>query len=166
MTLCVAPRNIQSAITLTSTSTLVQPRRFQFSSAATANRDQEAFLSQFDPTDVLGIDPDCTIDEIDAAFEKKKAFYAVNGPMPDAKMVNRVFQAHEILKDPNSPYYLKAHTSQTERQRLQFQLLPKNKRRLVELQVAIVMSVLFLGFVLVVKMCFKPMNHSLRAATR
>lgn len=134
--------------------------------AGGSNRDQEAFLTQYDPLDVLGLDTDCTVEDIDAAFEKMKAQYAPNGPTPNAKMVDRAFRAHEILKNPDSAYYAKAHTSQTDRQRLQFQLLPKGQRRLVQGQVVVLMSFAFIIFFLTIKVCFSPITKPLRAATR
>lgn len=140
-------------------------RRTQYAQMP-GKREQEAFLTQFDPMEVLGLEPDCTIEDIDAAFEAAKAKYGANSKCPDAKMVERVFRAHEILKDPDSPYYLKAHSSQTDRQRLQFQLLPKSKRRLIESQVALLMLLVFGVAVLVIKLVLRPMNRSLRAATR
>lgn len=142
-----------------------EQRRTQYAQMP-GKRDQEAFLTQFDPLEVLGLESDCTVEEIDAAFERAKAKYGPKGPAADAKMVDRVFRAHEILKDPDSPYYLKAHSSQTDRQRLQFQLLPKSKRRLIEFQVCILMLLAFGVAVLAIKLCFRPMDRSLRAATR
>ncbi|KAK7200401.1 hypothetical protein NESM_000094200 [Novymonas esmeraldas] len=144
---------------------LGEQRRTQYAQMP-GKRDQEAFLTQFDPLEVLDLPSDSTVEEIDAAFEAAKAKYAPNGKYPDAKMVERVFRAHEILKDPDSPYYLKAHSSQTDRQRLQFQLLPKGKRRFVEFQVALLMLIVFGVAVLVIKLVLRPMNRSLRAATR
>ncbi|EPY33554.1 hypothetical protein STCU_02160 [Strigomonas culicis] len=139
-------------------------RRWQY--AQSGKREHEAFLSQYDPMEVLGIEPDCNVDDIDAAFAAKKALYGPKGRSPDAKMVERVFRAHEILKDPESPYYLKAHSSQTDRQRLQFQLLPKSKRRLIEVQVGILMCIALAIGMMVVAMCFQPVQKAKRAALR
>jgi hypothetical protein len=144
---------------------LAVQRRTQYAQNP-GKREQEAFLTQFDPLEVLGLEPDCNVEDIDAAFERMKGKYAPNGPSPDAKMVERVFRAHEILKDPDSPYYLKAHSSQTDRQRLQFQLLPKSKRRFIELQVCFLMLIVVGIAVLTVKLILRPMNRSIRAATR
>ncbi|CBZ27624.1 conserved hypothetical protein [Leishmania mexicana MHOM/GT/2001/U1103] len=146
-------------------SALGEQRRTQYAQMP-GKREQEAFLTQFDPLEVLDLPSDSTVEDIDAAFEKAKAKYGPNGKYPDAKMVDRVFQAHEILKDPDSPYYLKAHSSQTDRQRLQFQLLPKSKRRLVEFQVCLLMLIVFGVAVLVIRLVLRPMNRSIRAATR
>lgn len=146
-------------------SALGEQRRTQYAQMP-GKREQEAFLSQFDPLEVLDLPSDSTVEDIDAAFEKAKAKYGPNGKYPDAKMVDRVFQAYEILKDPDSPYYLKAHSSQTDRQRLQFQLLPKSKRRLIEFQVCLLMLIVFGVAVLVMRLVLRPMNRSIRAATR
>ncbi|EPY42153.1 hypothetical protein AGDE_01770 [Angomonas deanei] len=81
-------------------------------------------------------------------------------------MVDRVFRAHEILKDPESPYYMKAHSSQVDRQRLQFQLLPKSKRRLIEVQVGILMCVVVGLVVGTILICFQPVKKTKRAALR
>ncbi|KAG8345866.1 hypothetical protein TRVL_03311 [Trypanosoma vivax] len=129
-------------------------------------RDQEAFLAQFDPLDVLGLDESCSVDDIDKAFQRLSAKYAPNGPSPDVKMVDRVFRAHEVLKDPGSPYYLRAHTSEVDRQRLQFQLLPKHHRRMLQVQVAMLMAFLVGLAVLVISLTFRPVKRTLRAATR
>ncbi|KAG5500119.1 hypothetical protein JIQ42_04454 [Leishmania sp. Namibia] len=144
---------------------LSEQRRTQYAQMP-GKRDQEAFLTQFDPLEVLDLPSDSTVEDIDAAFEKAKAKYGPKGKFPDAKMVDRAFRAYEILKDPDSPYYLKAHSSQTDRQRLQFQLLPKSKRRLIELQLCLLMLVVFVVAVLVIKLVLRPMNRSMRAATR
>ncbi|KAG5476920.1 hypothetical protein LSCM1_05253 [Leishmania martiniquensis] len=144
---------------------LSEQRRTQYAQMP-GKRDQEAFLTQFDPLEVLDLPPDSTVEDIDAAFERAKAKYGPKGACPDPKMVDRVFRAHEILKDPNSPYYLKAHSSQTDRQRLQFQLLPKSKRRLIELQLCVLMLIVFGVAVLVIKLVLRPINRSMRAATR
>ncbi|GET89143.1 hypothetical protein, conserved [Leishmania tarentolae] len=146
-------------------SALGEQRRTQYAQMP-GKRDQEAFLTQFDPLEVLDLPSDSTVEDIDAAFEKAKAKYGPKGKYPDAKMVDRVFQAYEILKDPDSPYYLKAHSSQTDRQRLQFQLLPKSKRRLIEFQVCLLMLIVFGVIVLVMRLVLRPMNRSIRAATR
>ncbi|CAJ1027481.1 hypothetical protein Q4I30_004530 [Leishmania utingensis] len=146
-------------------SSLGEQRRTQYAQMP-GKRAQEAFLMQFDPLEVLDLPSDSTVEDIDAAFEKAKALYGPNGKYPDAKMVDRVFRAHEILKDPDSPYYLKAHSSQTDRQRLQFQLLPKAKRRLIEVQVCVLMLVVFVVALLVIKLVLRPINRSMRAATR
>ncbi|RHW67451.1 DnaJ domain containing protein [Trypanosoma brucei equiperdum] len=129
-------------------------------------RDQEAFLAQFNPLDVLGLNESCTVDDIDEAFKRMSAKYGPNGPTPNAQMVDRVFRAHEVLKDPASPYYLRAHSSDSDRQRLQFQLLPKRQRRLIKGQAG--MLVLFLAGIamLVISMTFRPVKRMLRAATR
>ncbi|KPI87310.1 hypothetical protein ABL78_3593 [Leptomonas seymouri] len=154
-----APLNMASA------SPLGVQRRTQYAQNP-GKRDQEAFLTQFDPLEVLGLEPDCNIEDIDAAFERMKGNFGPNGKSPDAKMVERVFRAHEILKDPDSPYYLKAHSSQTDRQRLQFQLLPKSKRRIIELQVCVLMFIALGIAILTIKLILRPMDRSIRAATR
>lgn len=159
--LCRSPR----CAAATFAGPVLTQRRTQYMPVA-GKRDQEAFLSQFDPMDVLGVEEGCMVEDIDAAFERLKSKYAANGATPDAKMLERVFQAHEILKDPGSPYYVRAHSSQTDRQRLQFQLLPKNKRRAIEFQVGILLCVLFMALFMLVKLCLAPMKKSLRAATR
>lgn len=161
--LCVLTSGVQRLTPVVSP--LSQQRRTQYAQVP-GKRDQEAFLSQYDPLEVLGLETDCTVEDIDKAFEERTAFYGPNGKMPDPKKVDRVFRAHEILKDPNSPYYSKAHTTQKDRQRLQFQLLPKGKRRLIEFQVGFLMCVLLGIALLVVELCFRPMKRSLRAATR
>ncbi|KPA79461.1 putative mitochondrial hypothetical protein [Leptomonas pyrrhocoris] len=157
--------NVAVPCSVAEASPLRVQRRTQYAQNP-GKREQEAFLTQFDPLEVLGLEPDCNVEDIDAAFERMKGKYAPNGKSPDAKMVERVFRAHEILKDPDSPYYLKAHSSQTDRQRLQFQLLPKSKRRFIEVQVCILMFIVFAIAVLTIKLVLRPMNRSIRAATR
>ncbi|KAH9586469.1 hypothetical protein LSM04_004409 [Trypanosoma melophagium] len=144
---------------------LTLQRRAQFAQVP-GKRDQEAFLSQFDPLDVLALDSNCSVDDIDAAFKRLQSKYAPNGPNPDAKMLDRVCRAHEILKDPGSPYYLRAHASETDRQRLQFQMLPKSKRQLIQIQVGMLMVFLAGIAMLVVSLMVRPVKRSLRAATR
>ncbi|KAG5502784.1 hypothetical protein JKF63_04552 [Porcisia hertigi] len=140
-------------------------RRTQYAQMP-GKREQEAFLTQFDPLEVLDLPSDSTLEDIEAAFEKAKAKYGPKGKYPDAKMVDRVFKAYDILKDPDSPYYLKAHSSQTDRQRLQFQLLPKSKRRLIEFQVCFLMLIVLGVAALVINLVLRPMKRSMRAATR
>ncbi|KEG14184.1 hypothetical protein DQ04_00581020 [Trypanosoma grayi] len=145
--------------------TLTTQSRAQFAQVP-GKRDQEAFLSQYDPLDVLALDESCTVEEIDAAFKRLSAKYGPNGPCPDPQMVDRVFRAHEILKDPGSPYYLRAHTSEVDRQRLQFQMLPRSKRQLIQLQVGLLMILLVGLAMLVISLMMRPVKRSLRAATR
>lgn len=153
------------ASTAATAGALVTQRRSQYM-PVTGKRDQEAFLTQFDPMDVLGVETDCNISDIDEAGDRLKGKYGPNGTAPDAKMLDRVVRAYDILKDPDSPFYLRAHSSQTDRQRLQFQLLPKSKRRMIEVQVGFLMCVAFTAAFLLVKMSMQPMRRSLRSATR
>ncbi|ORC91816.1 uncharacterized protein TM35_000054120 [Trypanosoma theileri] len=170
---CGLSRHLQSVNTLQiphsvntlHTVALTLQRRGQFAQVP-GKRDQEAFLSQFDPLDVLALNSDCTVDDIDAAFHRLQSKYAPNGPSPDAKMLDRVCRAHEILKDPGSPYYLRAHTSEVDRQRLQFQMLPKSKRQLIQVQVGMLMVLVAGLTMLVISLMVRPIKRSLRAATR
>ncbi|KAL7706416.1 hypothetical protein N2W54_007257 [Lotmaria passim] len=157
--------NTAATLSVAGASSLRLQRRTQYAQNP-GKREQEAFLTQFDPLEVLGLEPDCNVEDIDAAFERMKVKYAPNGKTPDAKMVERVFRAHEILKDPDSPFYLKAHSSQTDRQRLQFLLLPKSKRRFIEAQVCVLMFIVFGIAVLTIKLILRPMDRSIRSATR
>ncbi|RNF10040.1 hypothetical protein TraAM80_01776 [Trypanosoma rangeli] len=157
--------SLSVCITCVPHTTLTAQSRTQFAQVP-GKRDQEAFLSQYNPLEVLALEESCTVEEIDEAFERMSAKYGPNGPCPDAKLLDRVFRAHAILKDPGSPYYLRAHSSDSERQRLQFQLLPKSKRRLIEVQVGILLLLLVGLAMLVLSLVLRPMKRSIRAATR
>lgn len=95
-----------------------------------------------------------------------KGKYGPNGPCKNPKLLDRVFQAYEILKDPQSPYYARAHVSQSDRQRLQFNLLPKSQRILISIQGFFLAGIALTALVLVVVLSFLPARRSLRAATR
>lgn len=129
-------------------------------------RDQEAFLAQYDPLEVLCLSDSCTVSEIDKAHERLAQKYGPGGAFPDEKMAERVRRAHEILKDPASPFYMKAHSSDMDRQRLQFELLPKREKKL--LQVHIIFAACLVGGVmlLMINMMLKPMRKGMRAALR
>ncbi|RNF01628.1 uncharacterized protein Tco025E_08544 [Trypanosoma conorhini] len=157
--------SLSISVTSVPHATLTAQSRTQFAQVP-GKRDQEAFLSQYNPLEVLALEESCTVEEIDEAFKRMSAKYGPNGPCPDAKLLDRVFRAHEILKDPGSPYYLRAHSSDTDRQRLQFQLLPKSKRRLIEVQVGILVLLLVGLAMLVLTLVLRPMKRSIRAATR
>nr|CCC94674.1 conserved hypothetical protein [Trypanosoma congolense IL3000] len=145
--------------------TLTTQVRTQFAQVS-GKRDHETFLAQYDPLEVLGLEESCTVDDIDEAFKKMSAKYGPNGPSPNVKMVERVFKARDVLKDPGSPYYLRAHSSDSDRHRLQFQLLPSQQRRFIKFQAGILMSVLAIVALLVISFTFRPMKRMLRAATR
>ncbi|KAF8298483.1 hypothetical protein TcYC6_0075140 [Trypanosoma cruzi] len=164
-----ARRSLSASLSLSITSvphtSLFAQSRTQFAQVP-GKRDQEAFLSQYNPLEVLDLDESCTVEEIDEAFKRMSAKYGPNGPCPDAQLLDRVFRAHAILKDPGSPFYLRAHSSETDRHRLQFQLLPKSKRRIIEFQVGILVLLLAGLAILVFVLILRPMKRSIRAATR
>lgn len=146
-------------------SVVVVQRRTQYMQAP-GKRDQEAFLSQYEPLDVLNLDETCSAKEVHAAYNRLVAKYGPQGPSPDPKMVDRVTGAYEVLKDPMSPYYIRAHATDNHRKRLQFDMLPEKQRKAVQFQVVI--AAIFVACVggLIVFMSLQPMKKVRHAATR
>jgi preprotein translocase subunit Sec63 len=144
---------------------LVAQKRWQYMQAP-GKRDQDAFLSQFDPLDVLCLDESCSVKDIHEAHKRLTAKYGPTGPSPDTKAVEKVRRAHEVLTDPTSSYYARAHTSDTDRQRLQFEMLPKGQRKVFQFH--IVGCVILIGIVacITLTMAMQPYKRVQRAALR
>jgi preprotein translocase subunit Sec63 len=151
-------------VLLPATATVTQTRTQYMQSPG--KRDQEAFLSQFEPLDVLCLPDTCSAQDVTDAFNRLTLKYGPQGPSPDPKMIERVRRAHEVLTDPSSPYYTRAHAGDNERQRLQFDMLPKNHKKALQLHVVLTMILVAGVAWLVIHMALKPMRNVKRAATR
>lgn len=147
------------------TSLIATQKRWQYLQAP-GKRDQDAFLSQFDPIDVLGLEESCSAADIHAAHKRLAAKYGPTGPSPDPKMLQKVTRAHEVLADPSSSYYARAHTSDNERQRLQFEMLPKREKKVFQLHIIGCCVVIFIVAVITINMALQPYKRVHRAAQR
>lgn len=123
-------------------------------------------MAQYQPLDVLCLGDSCSASEVHEAHKRLAAKYGPQGATPDPKMLERVNRAHDVLSDPQSPYYTRAHTSDSDRQRLQFEMLPPTNRRAIKIQVGIAGVFVACVFFMVVYMALKPMKNVKRAATR
>ncbi len=90
-----------------------------------SRRDQEAFLSQYNPMEELGLyEGVCDIKQIVKAYEEKKKTFK-----GDKVMIERIERAFNVVTDPKSPYFERLTWQQGYRQRLMIELLPKDQRR-------------------------------------
>lgn len=140
-------------------------RRFQ--EVQHGRRDHEAFLSQHDPVEVLGLsEDDVTYDKAKEAYERLLIHYGPKGPQTSAKMHKRVVQAWEIINDPVSPYYTKARIGDDGRRRLQLAVMPAKHRWLLNAQAGmyVVAAVVFFWFIFY--LCMQPVQKGIRSATR
>lgn len=131
-----------------------------------AKREQEAFMSTFNPLSVMGLDEEATAKDIEKAYTALQAQHGPKATKPDTKKMERIDRAYEILKDTTSPFYTKAHASDQNRQRLQLEMLPKKQQRIVQIQLFVLCSIVAFGFLIFLKTAFMPMQKGLRAATR
>lgn len=146
-------------------SLLTSQKRWQYMQAP-GKRDQDAFLSQFDPIDVLGLDESCSAQDIHASHKRLAAKYGPTGPSPDAKMFQKITRAHEVLTDPTSSYYARAHTSDSDRQRLQFEMLPKGQKKVFQVHIIGCIIIILIVMVLTINMALQPYKRVHRAAQR
>lgn len=131
-----------------------------------AKREQEAFMSTYNPISVMGLDEEATAGDIEKAYVSLGEQYGPKAKKPDTKKMERIDRAYEILKDTTSPFYTKAHASDQNRQRLQLEMLPKKQQRVVQVQLFILCTMVAFGLLLFLKTAFMPMQKGLRAATR
>ena len=131
-----------------------------------AKREQEAFMSTYNPIAVMELDEEATAKDIEKAYTNLVAKYGPKATKPDTKKMERIERAYEILKDTTSPFYTKAHASDQNRQRLQLEMLPKKQQRMVQIQLFVLCSLVAFGILLFLKTAFMPMQKGLRAATR
>jgi hypothetical protein len=130
-------------------------------------RDQEAFLYQYDPLEVLGLPPTTTSKkQVDAAFETLKAAYGEGGKMPNKNKMQRFQSAYDILLDPHSVYYTKATIDQKSRRELMVDVMPFREAFVVKSQAWMIMIVVVLGFFTFVYSTFFPTIKMARAASR
>jgi hypothetical protein len=140
--------------------------RFNSMYETPGKRDQETFLAQYDPLQVLGLPHDCaSMAEVDDAFSKIKEAQAT-GKIQNPKAMKRYEQAHEILHDTTSPYYLKARLQDTNRQYLLMSAMPKNSYYLIIIQMAIYVFVGICGTTGVFYALLLPVSRMNRAASR
>lgn len=130
-------------------------------------RDHDAFLSQYDPLEVLLItESDATIEKVKEQYQLLQAKHAPDGPMPHPKQRERVLKAFEILMDSRSSYYSKARPGDDVRQKLLLQLLPPWQRILLKAQTWGMIALTFFFVASVLYHTMYPVKKAIRSATR
>jgi hypothetical protein len=130
--------------------------------ANNSRRDQDSFLSQYCPLEVLGLyEGESNLNNIHAAFAKKKAEAKGN-----KYKTTQLERAYAILTDPRSSYYEKASWQQGHRQKLLVDLLPQQQRRQVKGYMYTWSAVAVLGVLAMVYALLHPIVRIHRAATR
>lgn len=148
-------------------SALTTARRFNAAAGmggADASRENETWLSQYEPLDVLGLNENANRKDIEAAYAKTKETFGPRGILPNVKTVERAEKAMQILGDPNSIYYTRALASEEWKHRLHFQFLDDRSKLLTQWRVAAALCGIFLGFYALVAFAFHPYKKIKRAA--
>ena len=127
-----------------------------------SRRDQESFLAQYCPLDVLGlVEGESSLRNITRAYEAKKKTH-----LGDKSSIDLVERAYNVLTDPQSPYYAKQTWQQGHRQRLLVELLPTTQRRQVKFYAYLWGSIGTVAAVMIMYAFLHPIVKIWRAATR
>lgn len=128
----------------------------------TSRREQESFLAQYCPLEVLGlVEGENSMKKVVAAYEAKKK--EAKGNKHKTMQVERAWQ---VLTDPRSPYYEKAGWQQTHRQQLMIELLPTTQRRQAKAYMYGWGSFAIIGTCIMIYSMIHPVFRIHRAATR
>jgi preprotein translocase subunit Sec63 len=134
---------------------------------APGKRGEENFLSQYDPLEVLGLSPECTDPkEVERSFIMLQKHFGPQGPHPNEEAFLKVQRAYDILKDVNSPYYMKASVQDSHRRKLQLGMMPPWYRRGLLVHFTLTCIFIAIVFAIFMKLMFQPMNKQMRAALR
>eukprot|EP00672_Neobodo_designis_P003317 CAMPEP_0174864178 /NCGR_PEP_ID=MMETSP1114-20130205/57861_1 /TAXON_ID=312471 /ORGANISM="Neobodo designis, Strain CCAP 1951/1" /LENGTH=198 /DNA_ID=CAMNT_0016099265 /DNA_START=26 /DNA_END=619 /DNA_ORIENTATION=+ len=130
-------------------------------------REQEGFLYQYDPMDVLGLTRDTEhIDEVKAAYEELKAQFGPNGTAPSKSRMQKVQAAYDILMDHESVYYTKQGVHDHHRKTLQLQVMPHGTSSLVQAKAMIMTCLVCIGAFSFFYVILFPVIKMSRAASR
>jgi hypothetical protein len=127
-----------------------------------SRRDQESFLAQYCPLEVLGLyEGETSMRNIVNAYNAKKKAAAGN-----KYKTTQIERAYSILTDPKSPYFEKASWQQTHRQRLLLELMPDTQRRQAKFYMYGWGSFAIIGVCILAYSMLHPIFRIHRAATR
>jgi preprotein translocase subunit Sec63 len=130
-------------------------------------RDEEAFLYQYDPMEVLGL-PKTTNDlaQVKDAFNKVQMDVGPNSKKPNKQRMERAQKAFDMLMDHESVYYRKSTMSDKHRRELMLQVMPRGVGLLAQANVGLFTILVIMGvFSFFYVMCY-PMIKISRAASR
>jgi hypothetical protein len=144
-----------------STALAVQARHASMYELA-GKREQEGFLVQYDPLQVLGLPTD------EDNFENVRKAYAElqEAHKGDRTRLDKIHRAYTILSDPASPYYVKSRMQDVNRRKMQIQLLPPQQQKLVKFQAFLYTVFVAFGIMTIGYAFLYPVKKMLRAATR
>jgi len=127
-----------------------------------SRRDQESFLAQYNPMEVLGLYEGVSdMNQVMKSYETKKKEH-----MGDKVMTERLDRAFNIVTDPKSPYYERLTWQQGYRQKLMVELLPKEQRRVAKFYAYFWGTIGVIGMFAMVYAFIHPVLKIWRAATR
>ena len=130
-------------------------------------RDQEAFLYQYDPLQVLGL-PQTTDSAavVTKAYEAAKAEAGPTGKSPNKTRMERVQKAYDIIMDPQSVFYSKAGVSDQSRKALMLDVMPRASGALLRFQAGVGTILLTIGCFAFFYTILFPVIKMGRAASR
>lgn len=130
-------------------------------------RDEEAFLYQYDPLDVLGLPASTNKKkEVEAAMEMARSLYGPKGSKPNKSKMDRCQAAYDILMDAHSVYYTKANVEQTTRKQLMVDVMPAREAYVVQVRAYIMMMIIIFGVATFIHSMLYPTIKMARAAAR
>lgn len=148
------------------TTTTIALRSFGATETA-GRRDEEAFLSQYDPLEVLGLHPETDdMIKVHDAYGKLDQAFGPSSGRPNLARFKNVQKAYDILKDHQSVYYKKARPTQTNRRKLMLQVVPAKQKQLIFAQSYTVLIFVLMGIWGIAYSIFFPMIKITRAASR
>jgi hypothetical protein len=164
----VAPRSLHGSIA-PSSAAIAASLRFQtnkerMESGYGMARSDETFLSQYDPLDVLGLNEQAQRSDVERSYAEMCAEFGPQGRKPDAKRLERVQRAFEILKDPKSIYYMRAVPREDFKHRLSYQFMDSNNKLMSKIKGFFGIVLVCIFFFGTMGMAFQPFKKIHRAA--
>jgi hypothetical protein len=132
--------------------------------AAQLNRNDESFLSQFEPLDVLGLDELAQRADVERRYVQLKSELGPQGARPDPRRLERVEQAFEILRDPKSIYYTRAVSDEEFKHRLAFQFTDSRGKLVMKVRTLSVFLAVIAFVFATLRLAIHPYTKVRRAA--
>ena len=130
-------------------------------------RDEEAFLRQYDPLDVLGLSRNTNnIKEVDSAYAKLRDEFGPKSKKPNPQKWERVEKSYKILKDYQSVYYSKQAFNDQNRRDMMLQIMPQGSSIWTQAKAMMMTAVMIIGFFGFLYVMFYPVIKMARAASR
>ena len=145
----------------------VAAQRFAAMYETPGRRDEEAFLRQYDPLDVLGLSRNTNnIKEVDSAYAKLRDEFGPKSKKPNPQKWERVEKSYKILKDYQSVYYSKQAFNDQNRRDMMLQIMPQGSSIWTQAKAMMMTAVMIIGFFGFLYVMFYPVIKMARAASR